>query len=172
MNLLNIIKLSRVLAKLEQVNSDKGVLVIDDIEPGAEVYTEVDGEVRVAQNDDYVLDDKRTLVVVDGKIESIKDAPADVEPSGEGDGKGEGTAEGNGDMKDEKKKCMEDVEELNARISELEAAVADRDAAIAEKDDKIKSLEEEIAKLKDAPVETEMKKVEPHKWGFKVYTNK
>lgn len=183
MNLLNIIKLAKVLTKLEQISTDKGVVIVDATEAGAEVYVEQDGEVKPAKDGDYMLEDKRVIVVKDGKIAEVKDAPA-MEPEST-------PADSEQKMEEDKKKrCMEGEEGTPApatepeatepdekkvmedRIKELEADVANRDAIISEMTDKMKAMEEEINSLKTAPVEEKMAKVEDHKWGFKTYKNR
>jgi len=184
MKLLNIIKLAKVLAKLESVATDKGVVVTDAVEVGSEVFVENDGNMEPAKEGDYVMEDKRVLVVANGKITEIKEPTATEETT-----PGETTEHMEGEKKDEEeKKCMEgeggegasegegegdakpaeepkDDDVKDAKIKELEAEIAEKAA-------EIESLKAEIESLKSAPVEEKMAKIEDHKWSFKTYRNK
>lgn len=183
MNLLNIIKLAKIMSKLKAIDSDQGPITIEDIEVGAEVYVEdAEGNTIIAADGEYVIDEgKRKLTVKDGKIESIEDVVEEVPENNEGNenneennvegsepsaisNEGEGSENGNESNENNEEGNNEpNVDELNARISELEDLLSQRDAEIS-------SLKEEIDNLKSAPVDTNMNKVTP-KSPFKTYNH-
>lgn len=75
MNKFNILKLAKLIAKFAEVKTDKATLTIDgELEVGAEVFVESEGEYVEAQAGEYVLEDGKILVIEDGKIKEIKDA--------------------------------------------------------------------------------------------------
>lgn len=56
------------------VTTDKGVIYWDgdeDLKAGDAVFVDVDGTQQAAEDGDYVTDDKKTIVVVDGKVSEI-----------------------------------------------------------------------------------------------------
>lgn len=64
------------------VTTDKGVIYWDgdeDLKAGDAVFVDVDGEQRAAEDGEYITDDKKTIVVVDGKVSEIIDPEAEVE---------------------------------------------------------------------------------------------
>lgn len=171
MNLLNIIKLSKILEKLQTIDSGQGPIIVETIEEGAEVFIEdSEGQTVPAPDGEYVIDEgKRKLIVESGKITKIEDVPeepadntnpADNQEPNNDNMEGEG---GNQEPADNQEPANNEpsIDDLNARIAELEDLLAQRDAEIA-------SLNEEIANLKSAPVETEMHTVTP-KSPFKSY---
>lgn len=76
-NIMNIIeKFMKKLIKFSEINTDKGILLIQDgeaFEVGVEVYVEVDGEWVSAEDGEYRLDDDRVVVIADGKIAEIRE---------------------------------------------------------------------------------------------------
>lgn len=66
------------------VTTDKGVLAWDgedDLKEGDEVFVEdAEGERTPAADGDYLTDDNKTIVVVDGKVAEIRDPEAEVAP--------------------------------------------------------------------------------------------
>ena len=96
MSKLNKIKaaLAAILAQYGSVATDKGVISWDgeeDLKAGDKVFTETEGGERVAAGDgEYVTEDGKTIVVVDGSVSEIRDPEAEVEGKGGcGDGKDE-----------------------------------------------------------------------------------
>ena len=79
-----IMQLAKVMAKFEEIKTDKAVLTADgEIEVGVEVYVEgEDGEYIAAEDGEYEAEDK-IIVVADGKVAEIRekekdeDAPVD-----------------------------------------------------------------------------------------------
>ena len=85
MSKLNKIKaaLAAILAQYGSVATDKGVISWDgeeDLKAGDKVFTETEGGERVAAGDgEYVTEDGKTIVVVDGSVSEIRDPEAEVE---------------------------------------------------------------------------------------------
>ena len=88
-------------------STDKGELFWegeDDLKAGDEVFVEADGERVPAPDGEYVTEDGKVIVVVEGKVAEIRDAEAEVAPEPE-----EGPSE---------------VEELRAQVARLQKQVA------------------------------------------------
>ncbi len=70
--------------KMASTSTDKGVIFWDgddDLKAGDSVYVEDENQERTAAPDgDYVTEDGKTIVVVDGKVSEIKDPAAEVSP--------------------------------------------------------------------------------------------
>lgn len=67
--------------KMGEVETDKGRLVWDgeeDLKEGDEVFQIVDDEPQPAADGEYVTEDGKTIVVVDGKVAEIKDNEGEV----------------------------------------------------------------------------------------------
>lgn len=115
--------------ELGKVATDKGELSYEgeELTEGAEVFVEVEGENVPAEDGEYKTEDGKTIVVKDGKVESITDAPSEeVETEMEGE---------------------EDVDALKA---ENEALKAENEALKAELDalkGELAEATEEVAKL-------------------------
>ena len=78
--------------KFGAVGTDKGKILWDgdeDLKVGDEVFVEVEGEDEpiAAPDGEYITEDNKTIVVVDGKVAEIRDPEAEVadEPESEGD---------------------------------------------------------------------------------------
>lgn len=83
-------RLARILAEFGSVTTDKGVIYWDgdeDLKAGDRVEVEnAEGQRSAAADGDYVTQDGKTIVVVDGEVSEIKDSEAEVaaeEPSKE-----------------------------------------------------------------------------------------
>ena len=91
MSKINKIKtmLAKLLASLASVTTDKGVLEWDgeeDLKAGDAVFVVgQDGEREAAADGDYITDDGKKIVVVDGKVAEIVDQEAEVSTEPEGD---------------------------------------------------------------------------------------
>ena len=101
MSKLNKIKaaLAAILAQYGSVATDKGVISWDgeeDLKAGDKVFTETEGGERVAAGDgEYVTEDGKTIVVVDGSVSEIRDPEAEVEGAcGDGEEQKNGDPEG------------------------------------------------------------------------------
>ena len=156
-------KIKEALAKLvkemySNYPSDKGLLVIegDELEVGATVEIEdEDGNRTVAEDGDYILEDKTKIVVADGRISEIvepepevvsepEEAPAEEEVAAEdienptNDGE-ESEPEAIVKLREEVNELYRIIDELKARIETLEkkptAAPATEEFEKIKKDD-------------------------------------
>lgn len=79
--------LLKAFAEFANVTTDKGILAWDgedDLKVGDDVFIEdAEGSRTPAESGDYVTDEKKTIVVVDGKVSEIRDPEVDVEPTEE-----------------------------------------------------------------------------------------
>lgn len=140
MDFKKLFKLSRMLLKLAETQTDKGILHSDtELEAGVEVFVEVDGELVPAEDGAYEADNK-VITVKDGKVESIEDKAVEEVVD-------EALAE------EQPKEEAPEEEQKEDKVAELEAAIAEKDAKIAELEAKVAELEE---KLKE-PVEDAVK---------------
>lgn len=147
---LNRVKqiLRSLLVEMGEIATNKGVLVWngeEDIKIGDEVKTldEQGNEIDV-EDGDYLTDDKRTIIVKDGKVEEIKeaeDAPIEEEP------KEEPITEPIEGEEEPKEEPIEEPkeDEKDAKIAELEEVIKAKDAEIEELKAKIAELENEPA---------------------------
>ena len=136
---LNLLKLRKSLLQLAEVETDKGVLVIEsELAEGVEVFVEDEnGEWIPAEDGEYMTEDK-VIVIVDGKVAELKDKEPENEPDPEAKEQMQEP-----DEKDAK------IAELEAKVAELETAAAEKDAAIEEKDAKIAELEATVAEQQE-----------------------
>lgn len=136
---LNLLKLRKSLLQLAEVETDKGVLVIEsELAEGIEVFVEDEnGEWIPAEDGEYMTEDK-VIVIVDGKVAELKDKEPENEPDPKANEKMQEP-----DEKDAK------IAELEAKVAELETAAAEKDAAIEEKDAKIAELEATVAEQQE-----------------------
>jgi hypothetical protein len=107
------------------VTTDKGVIYWEgdeDLKAGDAVFVDVDGAQQAAEDGDYVTDDKKTIVVVDGKVSEITDPEAEVEGTEETT-ETEVTA---GEAK------MQRMQALNQRRVELEESFDEKMTRISE----------------------------------------
>lgn len=130
--------------KYGSVATNQGALLWegeDDLVAGVEVWQlDEEGNRRPVADGEYITDDQKVIVVVDGKVAEIRDAEAEVAPQAEPedvDSQAEVEApvaegEPQADERDAR------IAELEARIAELEGIVAERDARIAELEEKLK----------------------------------
>lgn len=160
MNMKKFLRLASLLAKLNKVETDKGVLYIDgELILGALVYIEDEtGEFVTPEDGTYETEDL-IVTVKDGKVEKIeqKEAPADEEaqaenPEVEVEIANEEQAPSDEEAPVEDPKDAQ-IKELENKITELEGLLQDRDAIISELTTKIKELEDKAK----APVEEPVK---------------
>ena len=80
-------RLARAIVNLGNITTDKGVLSWDgdeDLKAGDAVFIEdAEGNRTPAADGDYMTDDGKTIVVVDGKVSDILDPKAEVAPETE-----------------------------------------------------------------------------------------
>ena len=125
----NFLKLARLVMRFAEVKTDKGSLIYDgELAVDIEVMVEdEEGNVVAAPDGEYNLEDGRVVVVKDGKVAEIKEAPVTEETLEE-------VLAEETPAKDEK----------DLRIEELEGLLKDRDAIIEELNAKIKDLESKL----------------------------
>lgn len=148
MNLNNIIKLSRILSKLESVLTDRGELVSDEpLAVGVKVY---DSEGEPAEDGLYISD-TQTITVVGGEVTEITDIEkTETEEEVVVEQAEEPTTENEiPDEKDAK------IAELSQYIAELEAKIAELEAKLSEKEDELKNANEKLS----APIAEQKKEV-------------
>ena len=125
----NFLKLARLVMRFAEVKTDKGSLIYDgELAVDINVMVEdEEGNVVAAPDGEYNLEDGRVVVVADGKVAEIKEAPVTEETIEE-------VLAEETPAKDEK----------DLRIEELEGLLKDRDAIIEELNAKIKDLESKL----------------------------
>ena len=140
MDVKKLLTLKKALLQFAEVTTDKGTLTIDgELAVGVDVYI---GDEN-APDGEYVLEDGRIIVVVEGKVSEIKEEdPAEpTEPVANAEPT-EPATEPTEPAYDEKQ----------AVINELTAKVADLEAELIEKENKITELEAKLAEL-EKPVD-------------------
>ena len=148
MNLNNIIKLSRILTKLESVLTDRGELVSDEpLAVGVKVY---DSEGEPAEDGLYISE-TQTITVVRGEVTEISDIekPKTEEEVVVEQAEEPTTETEKPDEKDTK------IAELSQYITELEAKIAELEAKLSEKENELKNANEKLS----APIAEQKKEV-------------
>ena len=125
----NFLKLARLVMRFAEVKTDKGSLIYDgELAVDIEVMVEdEEGNVVAAPDGEYNLEDGRVVVVKDGKVAEIKEAPVTEET-----------------IEEVLKEETPAKDEKDLRIEELEGLLKDRDAIIEELNAKIKDLESKL----------------------------
>lgn len=139
-----LFKLSKMLLRLSEVNTDKGVLYCDDqMEVGKEVFIMENSEYVPAPDGDYESE-TQIISVVDGKISEIKDKEMpEVQPE-------EVVVEVKEEEVEEPiAEEPSELEVLRAKVSEYEAAIEEMRKKIAERDEKIAELEKMLAEKEE-----------------------
>ena len=136
---LNLLKLRKSLLQLAEVETDKGVLVIEsELAEGVEVFVEDEnGEWIPAEDGEYMTEDK-VIVIVDGKVAELKDKEPENDPE----------TKDNEQMQEPDEKDAK-IAELEAKVAELETSSTEKDATIEEKDAKIAELEATVAEQQE-----------------------
>ena len=147
---LNLLKLRKSLLQLAEVETDKGVLVIEsELAEGVEVFVEDEnGEWIPAEDGEYMTEDK-VIVIADGKVAELKDKEPENEPANE---------PANEKMQEPDEKDAK-IAELEAKVAELETSSAEKDATIEEKNATIEEKDAKIAEL-EATVAEQQEKLE------------
>lgn len=137
----------KILCEFGEVATDKGILTWngnEDLKAGDDVnQMDADGNESKAEDGEYVTDDNKTIVVVDGKVSEIRDPEAEVDselPNPEQE-----NAPEDNQNPEENAPEAEQPDEKDARIAELEAEIEEKDARIAELEAKVAELEKEPA---------------------------
>ena len=163
MSKLNRIKevLRSLLIECGEVSTDKGVVIFDgdELEAGMAVHTvdEEGNEVQL-EDGDYRTEDKKIIVIKDGKVDEIKDDEAEVATEPEQEDEPQENAENEPVSEDEpeneetpdqdEKDAL--IEELRAKIEELEAENAELKAKLEELP-AAQSAEEAFEALENTP---------------------
>ena len=139
MNLTKLFKLSKMLVKLSETKTDKGVLIADDkLAVGVEVFIDTEGELTPAEDGEYLTEDSK-IVVKDGKVEDIQMIEAVKEEVKE-EVKNEDIVE---DVLEDPAAPQED--EKDAKIKELETLLEEKEKLVKELEEKVKELEDKLA---------------------------
>ena len=146
---LNLLKLRKSLLQLAEVETDKGVLVIEsELAEGVEVFVEDEnGEWIPAEDCEYMTEDK-VIVIADGKVAELRDKEPENDPE----------PKGNEQMQEPDEKDAK-IAELEAKVAELETSSAEKDATIEEKNATIEEKDAKIAEL-EATVAEQQEKLE------------
>lgn len=148
MNLNNIIKLSRILSKLESVLTDRGELVSDEpLAVGVKVY-DTEGE---PAEDGLYISDTQTITVVGGEVTEITDIE---EPKTEEEVVVEQAEEPTTETEEPDEKDAK-IAELSQYIAELEAKIAELESKLSEKDEELKNANEKLS----APIAEQKKEI-------------
>lgn len=148
MQLANIIKLSRILSKLESVLTDRGELVSDEpLAVGVKVY---DSEGEPAEDGLYITE-TQTITVAGGAVTEISDIE---EPKTEEEVVVEQAEEPTTENEKPDEKDAK-IAELSQYIAELEAKIAELEAKLSEKEDELKNANEKLS----APIAEQKKEV-------------
>lgn len=84
MNISKFLRLASLIAKLNKVETDKGILTTaDEISEGVEVYIEDENGEFIAAPDDVYETETQLITVKDGKVEKIEAKEATTEPTTE-----------------------------------------------------------------------------------------
>lgn len=169
--------LKSLLVEFGEVSTDKGVIVFDgdELEQGMAVHgIDEQGNEVALEDGEYRTEDKKIIVVTDGKVAEIRDDEAEVatdEPAAE-------EPQENAEEPAAEEPSTEDepsTDERDARIAELEARIAELEAENAElraENDKLKeesaapSAEEAFEKA--SQVEDNSKVAQMRKRGYKI----
>ena len=149
MNLTKLFKLSKMLVKLSETKTDKGVLIADDeLAVGVEVFIDTEGELTPAEDGEYLTEDSR-IVVKDGKVEDIQmieDVKEEVK---------------NEDIVEEvlEEPVVPQEDEKDAKIKELETLLEEKEKLVKELEEKVKELEGKLAEPAENSVKMSKQKI-------------
>lgn len=163
-----LVKLSHMILKLAEVETDKGVLISDGaLEVGVEAFVEnAEGELVAAEDGEYKADDDKVYVIVDGKVAEIREP----EPEAEQAPAEQPVEENQEEQEPEQAPAEQPAEdEKDKRIAELEAQIEELNNVIVEKDEEIGKLKAELEKSDAEPAEEQLKSQKPEQksWTYK-----
>ena len=140
MNLTKLFKLSKMLVKLSETKTDKGVLIADDeLAVGVEVFIDTEGELTPAEDGEYLTEDSK-IVVKDGKVEDIQMIEDVKKEEVKEEFKNDDIIE---EALEEPVALQED--EKDAKIKELETLLEEKEKLVKELEEKVKELEGKLA---------------------------
>jgi hypothetical protein len=173
LNKIDMTKVNRLKAAIAKllamefgnITTDRGVLSWDgdeDLKEGDSVFVEdEEGNRTPAEDGEYVTEDNKTIVVVDGKVAEIRDPEAEVAPAeepSEGDTPAEGAETPVESVSEESEPATpsdgesatdgnsDEINSLLERIAELEA----ENAALREENEALKGQVEEMQRMSAA----------------------
>lgn len=134
--------LRKLLAEFGEVATDKGTLLWDgedDLKEGDAVHTlDENGERKGVEDGEYLTEDKKIIIIKDGKVESITDPVAEVAPKeGEEEPKPVEGAEGETEPT-EIEKIREEIDELYKLVDSILEKIGE---SRREADERFKKLE-------------------------------
>lgn len=143
------LQLAKMLAKFGEVKTDKAILTYaeEELAVGIEVFVANEaGEFIPAEDGDYVLEDGRTVVVVEGKVSDIKEPEVIEAEDVTTDGVTETDTEAIDAIHRELNELYEIVDALVKKVAELEEKGKETDKTVEElsKVSVAMSAEEEI----------------------------
>lgn len=160
-------KISRFVKKLMkfgQVETDKGSLYFaeDEIAEGVEVFVDGENEEKViAADGEYVLEDGRIVVVVEGKVSEIREKEVEEEKPAEEEVKVDVEAEDETETEvevvepqpEERDVNEERIAALEEKVAELVSKVAELEGVVAQIATKptVEPIVEEFEKVKENP---------------------
>lgn len=142
-NKMNKVKemLRKLLATFGEVATDKGTLLWDgddDLKEGDAVHTlDENGERKGVEDGEYLTEDKKIIIIKDGKVESITDPVAEVAPKEGGEPKPIEGAEGETEPT-EIEKIREEIDELYKLVDSILEKIGE---SRREADERFKKLE-------------------------------
>ena len=165
-----LLKLARMVLKLAEVETDKGVLISDGaLEVGVEAFVEnAEGELVAAEDGEYKADDDKVYVIVDGKVAEIRESEPEAEQA---PAEAKQPVEENQEEQEPEQAPAEQPaeDEKDKRIAELEAQIEELNNVIVEKDEEIGKLKAELEKSDAEPAEEQLKSQKPEQktWTYK-----
>lgn len=152
-----LLQLSRMILKLAEVATDKGVLICDDeIAVDREVFIEnEEGELVAAPDGEYTAEDGRVFVVEEGKVTEIREAEPKAEEPAEAPA--EEPAEEALEEEQPEEEAEPEADPKDEEIAKLQAQIEELNNIIAEKDEEIGKLKAELEKSDAEPAEEQFK---------------
>lgn len=144
-----LLKLARMVLKLGEISTDKGLLIYEgELAEGVEVFIEDEnGELQPAPNGEYEAEDK-IYVIEDGKVAEIRDKEPEAKPAEEPENQEPENQEPENQENLEGEENPENQEpegdDKDAKIAELEAKIEELNNIIAEKDEEIGNLKSKL----------------------------
>ena len=167
-----LLKLARMVLKLAEVETDKGVLISDGaLEVGVEAFVEnAEGELVAAEDGEYKADDDKVYVIVDGKVAEIREPEPEAEQAPEAPAEAEQPVEENQEEQEPEAEEAPEADPKDEEIAKLQAQIEELNNIIAEKDEEIGKLKAELEKSDAEPAEEQLKSQEQEKKGWFKYS--
>lgn len=142
MDVKKLLSLKKALLQFAEVVTDKGTLTIDgELAVGVDVYV---GD-EVAADGEYVLEDGRIVVVMEGKVSEIKEAePTEPTEPAEPVANAEPTEPATEPTEPAYDDAQAVINELTEKVAELEAELIEKENKITELEAKLSELEKPV----------------------------